>query len=107
MNTLLSGFLDAIVEDYCAGRRMTPAQIMQKMIAYSEGNIHDIDHLIRVWTYAKTIGELEQLDAATQLILEAAAITTRFQTLTEQITRFWWRQIILPTQRKTDTAAGI
>jgi hypothetical protein len=75
MNTLLSGFLDAIVEDYCAGRRMTPAQIMQKMIAYSEGNIHDIDHLIRVWTYAKTIGELEQLDAATQLILEAAAIT--------------------------------
>ena len=25
------------------------------------GNIHDIDHLIKVWTYAKTIGELEGL----------------------------------------------
>ena len=54
---------------------MTIAQIMQKMIAFSEGNIHDIDHFIRVWTYAKTIGELEQLDEETQYILEAAAIT--------------------------------
>ena len=54
---------------------MTTAQIMEKMIAYSQGNIHDIDHLIRVWTYAKTIGELEDLDAETQFILEVAAIT--------------------------------
>ena len=54
---------------------MTTAQIMEKMIAFSEGNIHDIDHLIRVWTYAKTIGELEGLDPETQFILEAAAIT--------------------------------
>ena len=49
---------------------LTIAQIMEKMIAFSEGNIHDIDHLIRVWTYAKTIGELEGLDANTQYILE-------------------------------------
>ena len=34
---------------------MTIAQIMEKMIAFSEGNIHDIDHLIRVWSYARTI----------------------------------------------------
>lgn len=54
---------------------MTTAQIMEKMIAFSEGNIHDIDHLIRVWTYAKTIGELEGLDPETQYVLEAAAIT--------------------------------
>ncbi len=54
---------------------MTVAQILQKMIVFSEGNIHDIDHLIRVWTYAKTIGELEQLDTDTQFILEVAAIT--------------------------------
>ena len=53
---------------------MTIAQILEKMIAFSEGNIHDIDHLIRVWTYAKTIGELEGLDAGTQYVLEAAAI---------------------------------
>lgn len=38
---------------------MTDAQILEKMIVFSAGNIHDIDHLIRVWTYARTIGELE------------------------------------------------
>ncbi len=54
---------------------MTIAEILRKMIAYSNGNIHDIDHLIRVWTYAKTIGELEGLDKDTQFILEVAAIT--------------------------------
>ena len=54
---------------------MTIAQIMEKMIRFSEGNIHDIDHFIRVWTYARTIGELEQLDEETQYILEVAAIT--------------------------------
>ena len=51
------------------------SQIMEKMIAFSDGNLHDIDHLIRVWTYSKTIGELEGLDAQTQLVLEVAAIT--------------------------------
>lgn len=54
---------------------MTIAQLMKKMITFSNGNIHDIDHLIRVWTYAKTIGELEGLDEEMQYILEAAAIT--------------------------------
>lgn len=54
---------------------MTISQIFEKMIAFSDGNIHDIDHLIRVWTYAKTIGELEGLDEETQFILEVAAIT--------------------------------
>ncbi len=56
-------------------KAMTISQIMKKMIAFSKGNIHDIDHLIRVWTYAKTIGELEGLDPETQYVLEAAAIT--------------------------------
>lgn len=49
--------------------------ILEKMIRFSDGNIHDIDHLIRVWTYAKTIGELEALDVETQFVLEVAAIT--------------------------------
>lgn len=53
---------------------MDISQMMLKMIAFSEGNLHDIDHLIRVWTYAKTIGEMEKLDSDTQYILEAAAI---------------------------------
>lgn len=34
---------------------MTIAQIMEKMIAFSEENIHDITHLSCVWTYAKTM----------------------------------------------------
>lgn len=55
--------------------QMTVAQIMERMIAFSEGNMHDIDHLIRVWTYAKIIGELEGLDADAQYILEVSAIT--------------------------------
>ena len=54
---------------------MTVSRLMEKMIAFSDGNIHDIDHLIRVWTYAKTIGELEGLDQETQYVLEVAAIT--------------------------------
>ena len=54
---------------------MRVSEIMEKMIAFSEGNVNDIDHLIRVWTYAKMIGELEKLDAETQFILEIAAIT--------------------------------
>ena len=54
---------------------MNISQIMEKMIAISDGNIRDIDHFIRVWSYAKTIGELEHLDKDTQYILEVAAIT--------------------------------
>lgn len=42
---------------------------------YSGGNLHDINHLICVWTYAKTIGELEGLEQETQTTLEIAAIT--------------------------------
>ena len=54
---------------------MLIAQLMERMIAFSEGNVHDIDHFLRVWSYARTIGKLEGLDDATQFVLEAAAIT--------------------------------
>ena len=50
------------------------AELMTRMVQYSDGNIHDIDHLTRVWAYAKTIGHLEQLDEDTLRVLEAAAI---------------------------------
>ena len=53
---------------------MTIAQITEKMIAFSRGNIRDIDHFIRVWTYARTIGEIEGVDRETQFVLEVAAI---------------------------------
>ena len=75
MNALLSSFLDAMVEEYRCEHFPDVSQVMEKMIAFSDGNIHDIDHLIRVWTYAKTIGDLERLDAGSQYLLEIAAIT--------------------------------
>ncbi|MBQ3378786.1 MAG: HD domain-containing protein [Clostridia bacterium] len=53
---------------------MQIADILKKMIDYSEGNRHDVNHLLKVWGFAKTIGELEGLDEKTQRILEAAAI---------------------------------
>ena len=52
----------------------TIAQLAEKMIRFSVGNTHDIDHFLRVWSYARIIGALEGLDTGTQYILEAAAI---------------------------------
>ena len=37
------------------------ANITEKMIAYSKGDLHDIHHFLRVWAYAKTIGEPVEL----------------------------------------------
>lgn len=47
---------------------------MKKMIEMSSGSRHDVNHFIKVWTYAKTIGELEELDETTQKTLEYASI---------------------------------
>lgn len=44
------------------------------MIDFYNGNIHDIDHFLKVWALAKTIGELEGLDKHTQEVLELAAV---------------------------------
>ncbi len=54
---------------------MTIAQLTEKMIAFSEGNIHDIEHFMKVWGYARTIGQLERLDGETLFTLELAALT--------------------------------
>lgn len=54
---------------------MRISQMTQKMIAFYGGNIDDINHFMKVWGFAKTIGELEALDESAQFILEAAAIT--------------------------------
>lgn len=50
------------------------SRAVEKMVDYYQGNKHDVAHFIKVYTYAKTIGELEQLDADTQQILELTAI---------------------------------
>ena len=53
---------------------MTIAEITAKMIAFSEGNQHDICHFLKVWAYARTIGQLEKVDDHSQFIVETAAI---------------------------------
>ena len=47
---------------------------IKKMVDFYEGNIHDINHFLKVWAFAKTIGEEEKLDPKTQEILEVAAV---------------------------------
>ena len=53
---------------------MTVAEITEKMIGYSNGNRRDINHFLKVYAYAKTIGECERLDQDTQMVLEVAAL---------------------------------
>lgn len=53
---------------------MKVGKVISAMTAYSEGNIHDVEHFLKVYGYAKAIGECEGLDSKTQLILEIAAI---------------------------------
>ncbi len=52
----------------------TIAEVMQKMIAYSDGNLHDIAHFIKVHSYARTIGIQEGLPDYEQETVELAAI---------------------------------
>ena len=49
-------------------------EVAKKMIEFSDGNLHDINHFMKVYAYAKTIGSLERLPADTQEILEIAAL---------------------------------
>ena len=53
---------------------MTISEAIKKMMIESYGSQRDINHFIKVWTYAKTIGELEGLDEITQQTLEYAAV---------------------------------
>ena len=50
------------------------AAAARNMIDFYRGNAHDIAHFLKVWAYARTIGELEVLDEHTQQTLELAAI---------------------------------
>lgn len=45
-----------------------------KMISLSEGSQHDICHFLKVWGFARTIGEAEGLDERTLMTLELAAV---------------------------------
>ena len=53
---------------------MKIAECLEIMIVFYNGSLHDINHFLKVFAYAKTIGEQENLDNTTLEILEAAAI---------------------------------
>ncbi|MBH1939963.1 HD domain-containing protein [Mobilitalea sibirica] len=50
-------------------------QVMNAMIDYYRGDIKRINHFLKVYGFAKAIGEAEDLDQETQTILEVAALT--------------------------------
>lgn len=49
--------------------------LIREMIAYNAGDPRRIHHFLKVYGFAKAIGELEGLDPSTQHILEIAALT--------------------------------
>ena len=53
---------------------MKISDAIEKMIVFCNGNLHDINHFLKVWAFAKNIGELEGLDAQTQETLELTAV---------------------------------
>ena len=53
---------------------MIVSTAIQRMTDFYRGNHHDINHFLKVWAMAKTIGELEGLDRHTQEVLELAAV---------------------------------
>lgn len=50
-------------------------QIINAMIAYYTGDVRRINHFLKVYGFAKAIGEMEGLDESTQKILEIAALS--------------------------------
>lgn len=49
-------------------------ELYMKMIAFSDGNFHDIDHLTGVFSFARLIASGERVDALTSWRAQAAAI---------------------------------
>ena len=53
---------------------MTVSEILARMIAYPGNTRHDIEHLLKVWGYARLIGQREGLDDHALYVLEVAAV---------------------------------
>ena len=52
---------------------MDICSVINEMISYYKGDVRRINHFLKVYSFSKTIGELEKLDKDTQFILEVAA----------------------------------
>ncbi|NBJ17026.1 MAG: HD domain-containing protein [Dehalobacter sp. 4CP] len=53
----------------------TVGQVISAMIDYYEGDVRRINHFLKVYGLAKSVGEMEGLDKRMQEILEIAAVT--------------------------------
>ena len=53
---------------------MIVSAAIQKMVKFYKGDLHDIDHFLKIWAMTKTIGEMGGLDKHAQEILELAAV---------------------------------
>lgn len=53
---------------------MTIGSVISAMIEYLHGDLHQVEHMLKVYGYAKAIGELERLDPDAQRTLEIAAV---------------------------------
>ncbi len=53
---------------------MRIGQVIASMITYLRGDVNGVNHFLKVYAYAKAIGEQEKLDEVTQETLEVAAI---------------------------------
>ena len=53
---------------------MTVAEVVKKMVEYSKGDLHDINHFMKVYAYAKTIAEGENLSPEQQKLVEVRLV---------------------------------
>lgn len=53
---------------------MTIGSVISAMIEYLQGDLHEIEHMLKVYGYAKAIGEMEGLEGEVRRILEIAAV---------------------------------
>ena len=50
---------------------MIVSNAIEKMIDFYQGSQHDINHFLKVWSYARNIGQMEGLDDHTQEVFGA------------------------------------
>ena len=53
---------------------MIVSNAIEKMIDFYQGSQHDINHFLKVWSYARNIGLMEGLDDHSQEVLELTAV---------------------------------
>ena len=64
---------------------MTVAEVVKKMVEYSKGDLHDINHFMKVYAYAKTIAEGENLNPELQKEWDKVINKERYRARQEKI----------------------